>query len=191
MKTFKPLPISNCNYHLPILCLFQIVLTAALLLACSEAKAVIVQVTITPVKMNGFSEFKCESDQKGEQATGHITAFGAKTYEWDMGNQKQNIWFWWDALQGAADITINIYQDGSRDGNGRLTGHAEMILSGRCSHSGTGEQLVLNTMKEWLRKNLDPSGSAVIEKTQQNTVSGQAYCKENGSGAITHIYFKK
>src|SRR6266496_5277520 len=100
--------------------MFRATVGMATLLSSLTVHAVVIQVTIIPVKIAGFMEFKCESDQRGEQATGHITSLGAKTFEWELGGKtsatkRNNIWFWWDTLQGVADTTITVYQDTSRD----------------------------------------------------------------------------
>lgn len=96
------------------------------------ARAVTVEVNITPTKINSFIEFKVESDQLGgEKATGHITRTGARTWKWEVGTSNQNIWFWWDTLDGDAELTISV--DGT------------VVFKGACSHLGKGEVKVKNT----------------------------------------------
>lgn len=96
------------------------------------AQAVTLEITINPTKINSFIEFKAESDHLGgEKATGHVTQIGAKTWKWDVGPSNQNIWFWWDTLDGDADLTISV--DGT------------VVFQGLCSHIGKGEVKVKNT----------------------------------------------
>ena len=65
----------------------------------------------------GFIEFKVESDQVGERKSGRITTVGR--YELpgvpenkiELGDSNQNIWFWWDTLQGKVILSIDVNGD--------------------------------------------------------------------------------
>ena len=95
-------------------------------------RAVTIETTIKPTKINSFIEFKVESDQLGgEKTTGHLTQRGAKTWKWEVGPSNQNIWFWWETLDGEAELTISV--DGT------------IVFQGLCSHFGKGEVKVRNT----------------------------------------------
>jgi len=172
-----------------------------MLAICSAARAEVVVVSITPIELKGFFEFKCESDQKGERATGHITDTGAKTWEWDMGDNKQNIWFWWDTLQGVADVSISIIPTNERWPNGTYMRPAVILCQGRCAHWTTGEQQVLKTQLEWVAylqshandqaaSRGNPPRDAKEQHKDNATNKFDPYCVENSNGAITHIYFR-
>jgi hypothetical protein len=51
-----------------------------------EALAVVLDVTVTATRLNsgGFVEFKAESDERGEKATGRLTTRGVTRRRWDM-----------------------------------------------------------------------------------------------------------
>lgn len=103
-------------------CLIGLVLGV---LAPQYSKAVELKVTIQPISLTGFIEFKAESKQKGEQATRHIIDYGRKEYRWNMGSSDQCIWVWWDTLQGT--VYLKLECDGC------------VLFEGQCSHVGTGE----------------------------------------------------
>ena len=99
----------------------------------AAAQAVAVKVTIkgSTLSNQNFAELKVESDQKGAQATHHVTENGEKTFEWDMGASNQNIFFWWDNLAGSAHLTVSV--DGT------------VVFDGDCSHADNGEISVKET----------------------------------------------
>jgi hypothetical protein len=92
-----------------------------------DAKAVDVTLVLKNIRPSGFIEWKVESDQVSEQATGHLA--GAyppdKTWTWNMGDSNQNIWFWWDTLDGEVDATVLV--DGI------------VVFDGHCKNTGNGE----------------------------------------------------
>jgi hypothetical protein len=97
-----------------------------------------VTVSVTAVNPGGFVEFKAESDQKGERATGHLNSVGdALTICWKMGDAKQNIWFWWDNLNGEADLTIEMTG---------APGKPVTLFKAHCAHQGNGEVQVGKTI---------------------------------------------
>lgn len=67
-------------------------------------------------------EFKAEDDTNGEKASGH----------WEVGPHEMAFavtgkqWFWFDTLNGSADIEI--FAKGT------------LVFRGSCTHSGNGEQ---------------------------------------------------
>lgn len=109
----------------------------------SPLSAVEVKVTITPVMMetNDYAakhfEFKLESDQKGEMTTKKWSRSDIKVgqpmvWQFQAGNQRQNIWFWWDTLIGIVDLKIEV--DGT------------VVINGRCYWYKSGEKNVEETM---------------------------------------------
>src|SRR4051794_16074638 len=105
----------------------------------SSASAVELTVAVTVTRLNkgGFVEFKAESDQKGEKATGHLTKVGeTKTWNWNMGSAKQNIWYWWDTLDGDADLVVCVTG---------APGIQVPLFQAPCRHKGKGEVQVGKT----------------------------------------------
>lgn len=100
-------------------------------LSIRASEAVTLHYEITNVKTPNFVEFKAESDQKGEQATGHILNGQTRTGDWDLGQSNQNIWFWFDTLVGKASIKLSI--DGTT------------ILDVDCNNGKFGEVRVTNS----------------------------------------------
>ena len=86
----------------------------------------------------GFIEFKVESDQVGERKSGRITTVGR--YELpgvpenkiELGDSNQNIWFWWDTLQGKVILSIDV--------------NGEFIFIGNCENHSTGVRSVESTV---------------------------------------------
>jgi hypothetical protein len=76
-------------------------------LAALPPSQVTVSVTINVIRVDHIVEFKVESDEQGEQATGHL-GVGLHEKTWHVGSAKQNIWFWWDTMNGEADIIIRV-----------------------------------------------------------------------------------
>jgi hypothetical protein len=116
-------------------------------------------------KSVGWYEFKVESDQKGEKATGHVHSIGetvnqTANYGWDMGNSKQNIWFWWDTLIGVADLEVRV--------NGTV------VFRGRCANNGTGEKNVENAA--------GPGMTSFVAAEQAKGFDLQKYVLTNGGG---------
>jgi hypothetical protein len=90
-------------------------------------------ITVHEVYRDGFVEFKCESDDgNGEGATGHLTPDdGQKSLAWDMGSWTDNPWFWWDTVNGKADLTIMV--------------NGVCVFDGYCASMGDGECRVIST----------------------------------------------
>lgn len=96
-----------------------------------KAQEVKVEVQINVLHLNSFIEFKIESDSKGEMATGHIRKLGVYSFEFFMGpktsdNYINNIWFWWDTLDGTAELTVWV--------------NDVKVLETVCSNKGYGEK---------------------------------------------------
>ena len=109
-----------------------ILMTIAAFVLCTGvfSQDVKIEVEINVKQVNSFIEFKIESDRKGEIATGHLRSVGLRRYAFHMGPQssyryKNNIWFWWDTLDGIADLTIWVYNIKVFDATCQSRGHGE------------------------------------------------------------------
>ena len=139
------------------------------------AAAVELDITVRVTRLNrdGFVEFKAESDDEGEKATGHLTTVGAtRHFRWEMGNADQNIWYWWDTLDGAADLKVVVI------GRPQI---AVTLFEAPCAHDGKGEVQVGKTLALPIAR-LDPE---IHHYRRHPGLS--PYIVENRSGAITHI----
>ena len=95
---------------------------------------VVLQVVIHVTKVNDIVEFKAESDTLGhEVATGHL-GVGDYQWTWHMGPPGRNIWFWWDTMNGAANITIKV--------------NGEVLFDGSCVGGRNGEVSVISTCSQ-------------------------------------------
>ena len=139
----------------------------------TQAVELQVTVTVTKTNKNGFVEFKAESDQKGEKATGHLKKVGeTKVFKWDMGDAKQNIWYWWDTLDGEADLKVVVTG----------TNHVAVTLfEAHCAHKGKNEQQVGKTLT------VDVSDLVPGTNHYRRHPGMSPYLIENKSGPITHI----
>lgn len=156
-------------------------MTAVLLLSVA-ANAVQLQITVKVTKLNddGFIEFKAESDQKGEKTTRHLDADDLKRnpkkkfiFNWDMGDDAdQNIWYWWDTLDGEADLRIIV--------TGK-PGIPVTLFEAHCKNDGKGEKQVGKTIDGGIRK-LIPG-----KNHYRRRPDFPPYISENEDGAITHI----
>ena len=139
------------------------------------AAAVVLDVTVTVTALNpdGFVEFKAESDQRGEKATGHLTAVGQSSHvSWDMGDAQQNIWYWWDTLDGRADLKVVVIG---------APGVPVTLFEAACAHDGRGEVQVGRTLTVPVR------GLAPGVNHYRRNPGLPPYIAENDSGAITHV----
>jgi hypothetical protein len=153
--------------------IFTLATSLALSALAVNAVQLEVTVTVTRLNKNGFAEFKAESDQKGEKATGHLTKAGeTEVFKWDMGNANQNIWYWWDTLDGEADPKVVVTG---------APGIPVTLFEAHCARTGKGEQQVGKTLAV-------PVSRLVPGKNHYRRHPGMSpYLSENKSGAITHI----
>jgi hypothetical protein len=151
------------------------ILAVMLALSANVVSAVQLEVTVTVTRLNenGFIEFKAESDQKGEKATGHLGKIGeTKVFKWEMGNAEQNIWYWWDTLDGEANLKVVVTG---------APGIPVTLFEAHCTHRGKGEQQVGKTLAI-------PISQLVPGKNHYRRHPGMSpYLSENKSGSITHI----
>jgi hypothetical protein len=112
---------------------------------------------------DSFIEWKVESDQNGEKTTGHLGETNSQTFTWWMGGSDQNIWFWWDTLDGETDATVLVDNT--------------VVFKGHCANSGFGE------------KNIDDTCAHPIVYRGQNTTGPGPYLNEYHSEHTTHIHF--
>lgn len=157
-----------------------LICVAVLALFVMTAKAVDLDVivTVTSVNHGGFVEFKAESDQKGEKATGHIKPGSdgkpvSVTKHWSMGNSKQNTWFWWDTLDSDADLKITMTGD---------AGVAVVLFEGHCAHKGKGEQQVIKT---FTGPTVGPGADGEVHNRDNGDFG--PFLSPNRNGSITHI----
>ena len=152
----------------------RLAITSLLLLSPLPARAVVLEVTVSVTRVNhdGFVEFKAESDEKGERATGHLAAGESRRFRWDMGSANQNIWYWWDTLDGAADLKVVVV-------GAPLV--PVTLFQARCAHEGKGEVQVGKTLAVAVSE-LDPAHHHYRRRPDM-----PPYIDENEQGVITHI----
>jgi hypothetical protein len=139
-----------------------------------RALAVVLDVTVSVTRLNssGFVEFKAESDERGEKATGRLTTLGVTRYRWEMGSANQNIWYWWDTLDGEASLKVVVV------GAPRIP---VTLFEAPCTHDGKGEVQVGRTLAIQVQ-GLDPA-----RHHYRRNPGLPPYIAESKSGAITHI----
>ena len=106
--------------------------------ACQiQAQCATLHVEVKNIKNASFVEFKAESNQKGEHATGHLKNNESCTKDWDMGGTNQNIWVWWDTIQGDASLKLSV--DGT------------VIFDSECHGTKKGETRITNSAVQPVR----------------------------------------
>jgi hypothetical protein len=108
------------------------------------------------LRVNSIVEFKAESDSQHEMATGHLVV-GDYHETWNMGDTHQSIWFWWDTMNGEAELTLKV--------------NGETLFEGTCAGTHNGEVRVINTCQ-----------NPKVYKT-----IGSPRLSERGKTDITHI----
>jgi hypothetical protein len=148
---------------------------AFLVLAAPSARAVELEVSVRVTRQNrgGFVELKAESDEKGEKATGHLTDIGVvRRFRWEMGSADQNAWYWWDTLDGAAELKVVVI------GDSRVP---VTLFEAPCAHAGKGEVQVGRTLALPVAR-LDPARHHYRRRPDM-----PPYIVENAEGSITQI----
>jgi hypothetical protein len=97
-----------------------------------EASTVQVTLILRNIATPRFIEWKVASDQMCTQSSGRIRPDTEDFQQtWELGTPSQNIWFWWDTLNGEADATVLV--------------NNVVVFEGHCAHAGCGGVQMINT----------------------------------------------
>lgn len=118
--------------------LLRLTAVAALALAlCNAARAATAEITINVIEARGEGmEFILAhtKDQDASFRTGAVKKAGERTWHWDIGTPKSDVYFYWNHFQGVAEVSIRI--DGTT------------LFSGRCRGNHTGNTRIADTCRK-------------------------------------------